>query len=153
MSWTKEEIDALNNMRVDTELFLGQEDKAYKIVKKTHKTSWGTHEYTDLEKEEMRILPRLTNMNCCGMREIATFPLFPTKEAIKRLSWIISLYRENLYDGYGDDHGICLIATLSEDQSGWWKILKDKGWNEVHSFENANSGNTVKLFTYDVFPE
>lgn len=85
--------------------------------------------------------------NCCGARIISGLYLNTTKAAPEPEIYetIAKELREVLEEGHPTQAIYCILSQ-EETHKGWYTILKLCGFEDVHSFVNGNTGNSLTLY-------
>ena len=88
-------------------------------------------------------------MQCCGMIAGQGFDCNELTPAGLRYAndALITERLAALEARQSDESRSCAIIALSSDQDRVIAIAKNRGWKEIHSFYNPNSGNQCYIYT------
>lgn len=89
---------------------------------------------------------------CCGMGHIYSMGLFePTDEMKADKLSMLNCYIEELQEDLIDDEIIgdsflLEVVINAAQRKGWGVLLTERGFKEVNSFNNNNTGNTCYIY-------
>lgn len=94
-------------------------------------------------------------MQCCGMIAGQGFDCNELTPAGLRYAndALITKRLAALEARQSDESRSCAIITLSSDQDRVIAIAKNRGWKEIHSFYNPNSGNQCYIYTLTIYED